>query len=421
MNTTIVDTSKDISIFLEQWNTYESIVVPIWKDLEKHPMNNSLSFLFVRINDNDFVVPFDHVDCLSVDLELGQSDCKKWVWNRKGLLQSDIYIKNTHDIQSHLYFNENKLITDDLSELDIHKHYYRHDVRYNLGKIIPIMKWVEYLKSFTDRIQSDFQSSWVDETMIPILSDIEKLGIRVDVERFKDRWPNSIKHLDNDIVYTEYNPYIITSRPSNRHGGINYGALNKEDGTREILIPRDNHIFLQFDYDAYHPRIIGKMIKYDLPKTSVHQWLAEQYGCSYEESKKRTFQILYGGVTEQDKEIPFFQKVDEFIQKLGLSAEQDGYIQTPKGRKIYLDWIEQPTLQKVFNYFLQATETEFNMSVLSRLASKGYTLPLLYQYDSFLFEYGVEEGTDRAKGLKEELEHFGFPVKASWGTNYSKV
>lgn len=421
MSIHIVETQKDKGTFLKDWNTYESIVVPIWSDLNRHPNNNKLSFLFVRNNDTDFIIPFDHVDCIPIEIDLEKSETSKWIWNRKGFLQTGLNIQNTHDIQSHLYFNENQAIEFDPSDLDIIKHYYRHEVRDNMGKILPIMKWVEYLKPFVDKIESEHESTWADEVMLPILSEIENIGVRVDIDRFCERWPNSVKHLDNDIVYTEYNPYIITSRPSNRHGGINYGALNKQDGTREIIIPRKNHIFLQFDYDAYHPRIIGKLINYDLPETSVHQWLAEQYGCSYEDSKKRTFQILYGGVNDEDREIPFFEEVDKFITKLGLEAEENGYIQTPKGRKIYLDWIESPTLQKVFNYLLQATETEFNMSVLSRLKSKGYTLPLLYVYDSFLFEYGVEEGTERAKGLKKELEHFGFPVKATWGTDYSKV
>ena len=153
----------------------------------------------------------------------------------------------------------------------------------------------------------------------------------------------------------------MTSRPSNRHLGINYGALNKKDGSRECFIPKDGKTFLQFDYDAYHVRIIAKLIGYELPKTSVHQWLADQYECSYDESKGRTFRILYGGVSDEDRKIPFFDKVDEFIRKMHEQAIKNGYLTTPKGRKIALGWIEQPTAQKYFNYIQQASETEFNI------------------------------------------------------------
>jgi len=420
MSTHIVETLQEKDEFIKKWNSHSSIVIPIWTDLERHPMNNDLSFLFVRM-DKDYIIPFEHVDCLPTSIYLGNSEQEKWVWNKKGLLQTGLEIQNLHDIQAHLYFNENRLEEMDFYEIDMVSHYRKADIRETVGKVLPIMKWVEFLKPFVDKIETDFEETWVDTDLIPIMSDVERGGLRVNTERFVQKWTNSIKHLDGDIVYTEYNPYIITSRPSNRHGGINYGALNKNDGTREIIIPRPNHIFLQFDYDAYHPRIIGKLIKYDLPDTSVHQWLADQYGVDYDESKGITFQLLYGGIPEEFREIEFYDKTYKFIEELDKEADRNGYIQTPRGRKIYVDWVEDPNPQKLFNYLLQATETEFNISVLRRLKSRGYTLPVLYQYDSFLFEYEVDEGTERAKELKQELEHFGFPVKASWGTDYSKV
>jgi hypothetical protein len=256
--------------------------------------------------------------------------------------------------------------------------------------------------------------------MIPILSDIERLGITVETGKFFDRWPSNGKHLKGDVIYTEYNPYTITSRPSNRHGGINFSALNKKDGSREVFIPKPGHIFLQFDYDAYHVRLIGKMIRFPLPDTSVHQWLADQYGMEYSESKGRTFRILYGGVSDEDKKIPFFQKVDEFIQKIDSHTTEKGWVST-LNRKIPLSHIENPNPQKVFNYLLQATETEFNIEIMKKLKESGLPLPILYTYDSFLFEYPIDGGTDVAKGIKSVLQYFGFPIKASWGMDYSKV
>jgi hypothetical protein len=255
--------------------------------------------------------------------------------------------------------------------------------------------------------------------MIPILSDIERYGVRVDTKKFIDRWPDGSKQLKKDIIYTEYNPYTITSRPSNRHGGINFSALNKNDGTREVFIPRDGKLYLQFDYDAYHVRIIGKMIGYELPTTSTHQWLADQYEMDYDESKGRTFRILYGGVSEEDKKIPFFKKVDEFIQLSWEATKKTGIIQTPK-RRIPLEWVEQPNGQKVFNYLLQSMETEFNIEVMKKLKENDLPLPILYVYDSFLFEFDGSE-IESIKRVKSVLESFGFPVKPSWGSDYSKV
>jgi hypothetical protein len=259
--------------------------------------------------------------------------------------------------------------------------------------------------------------------MIPILSDIEQWGVGVDREKFIDRFPHSIKHLKGNSIYTQYNPYTITSRPSNRHGGINYSALNKGDGTREVFVPKPGHIFLQMDYDGYHPRIIGKLIGYDLPKTSVHQWLADQYGCTYDEGKGITFQLLYGGIPSEFEEIPYYKGVKEFILRLWEKSNIDGYLQT-KHRRIPLEWIEGNNPQKLFNYLLQATETELNMERLKFILEfiKETKIELsLYTYDSFLFSYPMDSDTSEAKKLKEIVEGAGFPIKASWGTNYSKL
>ena len=416
----IVETNKEKDQFLEYWNNEESTIIPIWEDLERHPMNNRLSFLYVRFSNMDFIISFNHNDCEKVTIDLSISTQSKWIWNKKGFLQADIEIKNLKDVQTSLFFEQNT-IYDFQSKLEgLTSFYHRLGIRDDLGSSIPIMKWGEVLRGIVGEWNIKDTNNWVDETMIPILSDIERMGIQVDTEKFIDRWPNHQKHILLGNVFTEYNPYTITSRPSNRHGGVNFSALNKKDGSRESFVPRDGKLFLQFDYDAYHVRIIAKLIKYKLPDTSVHQWLADQYGCDYDESKGRTFRILYGGVSDEDRKIPFFDKVDTFIRKMQEESIENGYIQTPKGRKIPLGWIEQPNGQKFFNYLLQATETEFNIEVMDKLKKEGLPLPILYTYDSFLFEFDDSE-VETIKKVKSVLESYGFPIKADWGKDYSKV
>ena len=420
----IVETNKEKDQFLEYWNNEKSKIIPIWEDLERHPMNNRLSFLYVQFSNLDFILPFNHNDCEKLEIDLSTSNQTKWIWNKKGFLQTDIKVNNLKDVQTSLFFEKFQLY-DIQSKLEgLTNFYYRLGIRDGLGKSISIMKWGEVLRGIVGEWDIKHTNNWVDETMIPILSDLERSGINVDREKFFDRWPDNSKHIklhpQGDVVYTEYNPYTITSRPSNRHGGVNFSALNKKDGSREAFIPPEDSLFLQFDYDAYHVRIIGKLIKYDLPDTSVHQWLADQYGCDYGESKGRTFRILYGGVSDEDRKIPFFDKVDKFISKMQTEAVRNGYLQTPKGRKIPLEWIEKPNSQKFFNYILQATETEFNIEILNKLKEKGLPLPILYTYDSFLFEFDDSE-VETIKKIKSVLESYGFPVKADWGSDYSKV
>ena len=417
----IVESHSEKEQFLDYWGNESSIVIPIWEDLERHPMTCDLSFLYVAFENLHFVIPFKHNDCEPLDIDLSKSTQPKWVWNKKGLLQTNLGIQNQKDIQTSLFFNNNKLypMRDKIEVLT--NFYTRLGIKDNLGKSISIMKFMEVLEGVVydfGKLTPTF--GWIDDTMIPILSDIERKGIQVDREKFLDRWKDNKKSLWFSRTFTEYNPYTITSRPSNRHLGINYSALNKKDGSREVFIPQKGKSFVQFDYDAYHVRLIGKMIKYDLPETSVHQWLANQYNCGYDESKARTFRILYGGVSDEDRKIPFFDKVDEFIRKMHEESIKNGYLTTPKGRKIPLGWIEQPTAQKYFNYLLQATETEFNIEVMKKLKDESLPLPILYTYDSFLFEFTPEE-KQIVKKVKLILESFGFPTKVEFGNDYSEL
>jgi len=416
----IVETNKEKDQFLEYWNNEESKIIPIWEDLDRHPMTNGLSFLYVRFSNLDFILPFNHNDCEKLEIDLSISNQTKWIWNKKGFLQTDIKVNNLKDVQTSLFFEKFQLYNIESKLEGLTNFYYRLGIRDGLGKSISIMKWGEVLQGIVGEWDIKDTNNWVDETMIPLLSDIERKGIQVDREKFFDRWPDNKKSLWFSHTFTEYNPYTITSRPSNRHLGINYGALNKSDGSRDIFVPKKGKLFLQFDYDAYHVRIIGKLIKYDLPDTSVHQWLADQYGCDYGESKGRTFRILYGGVSDEDRKIPFFDKVDRFISKMQEESIRNGYLQTPKGRKIPLEWIENPNSQKFFNYILQATETEFNIEVMNKLKTLQLPLPILYTYDSFLFEFDETE-VETIKKVKSVLESYGFPVKADWGSDYGKV
>ena len=420
----IVESQSEVNEFLQMWETSPSIIIPIWNDLEKHPLNNELSFLFVRMGNTDFILIYNHIDGKSQQIDLSTSTHPKWVWNKKGLLQMDTNIQNLFDISTHTFFEESRLLELKNEEKQFINHYSRMGIRENLGKIAPLMKWGEHLKSFVDSLTLPTPTpSWMNNDVIPLLSDIERFGVRVDEKKFIDRWPQATKHLKDTTLYTEYNPYTITSRPSNRYGGINFSALNKKDGTRDVFVPKENSIFLQMDYDAYHPRIIGKLIDYELPKTSVHQWLADQYGVPYDESKGITFQLLYGGIPEEFDEIPYYKKVREFIEKLWSKSSEVGYLQT-QHRRIPLSSIEEVNPQKLFNYLLQATETELNMGIMKKVVEfiKQTKIELtLYTYDSFLFSYPLDTPKEDAKKLKEIIESFGFPIKADWGTDYGKL
>jgi hypothetical protein len=136
-------------------------------------MNNELAFLFVRIENTDFILIYNHIDGKSHHLDLSTSTQPKWVWNKKGLLQTDTNIQNIFDISNYNFFEGGKIIPDAVQNQSFISHYIRMGIRENLGKIAPLMKWSEYLKSFISKFNLPTPSkSWIDDTMIPLLSDI---------------------------------------------------------------------------------------------------------------------------------------------------------------------------------------------------------------------------------------------------------
>ena len=114
----IVETNKEKETFLQYWNNEESKIIPIWEDLDRHPMNNGLSFLYVRFRDEetddgylpiDFILPFNHNDCEKLEMDLSTSNQTKWIWNKKGFLQTDIKVNNLKDVQTSLFFEKFQL------------------------------------------------------------------------------------------------------------------------------------------------------------------------------------------------------------------------------------------------------------------------------------------------------------------------
>jgi DNA polymerase I-like protein with 3'-5' exonuclease and polymerase domains len=251
--------------------------------------------------------------------------------------------------------------------------------------------------------------------------------VKVEEEKFIDSFSFNPAFIDGGKVYTQYNPYTTTGRPSNRHLNVNYSALNKSDGTRSAFISRfGGGTLLQFDYESYHIRLIAKLIGYRFPEgITAHQHLADLYGCDYETAKKVTFTYLYGGLDDSARGIPFFIEVDKYIKGLYQKFVISGRLTTPLyKREIHFSKIEGATEQKVFNYLLQALETEINYmkigKVLDWLECKKSKM-VLYTYDAFLIDTHPEERDEILKSVTTIMEEGGFPVRAEEGKNYNDL
>ena len=289
------------------------------------------------------------------------------------------------------------------------------------------MKWYEVLKTIPN-ISTRREWDRKYTSAIKTLGRLEGAGVKVVREKFIDSFNFNEQYLrKNDIVYTQYNPYTTTGRPSNRHLNVNYSALNKSDGTRECFISRHpKGTLIQFDYESYHIRLIAKMVGYEFPKgETAHQHLANLYGCDYETAKKITFTYLYGGLDDNARQIPFFQKVDEYIKKLYQSFVISGKLTTLLyKREIPFSRIEGGNEQKVFNYLLQSLETEINYmkigEVLEYLEGRMSKM-ILYTYDAFIIDTHPVEREMILNDIKEIMEKGDFPVRIEEGKNYNNL
>ena len=260
----IIENDVEFKKFLELYNSTIPSIFYFLTDTIKHPHHNEISFLYVKMDD-DYVLPFNHNDCKNLDkkyLELLKTENKKYVWDVKSL-KHIIDFNNMVDINTLYYLKYNKEI--DLYDLENNTRQFYNSKFYlteDLNSVIPLMKQIEFLEKLILSLNLDYSLENDEYNEISdALFNIENVGL----------------YKDSELVYTQYNPFTATGRPSNRFGGVNYAALNKEDGTRKSYTSRfgTEGKLVEFDYDAYHLRLIGEVVDYKFPEGSVHEHMSK--------------------------------------------------------------------------------------------------------------------------------------------------
>lgn len=417
----LIEDKKTLQRFLEG-NPNIDLIIPVWSSHRAHPLGNRLSFLYFRQSDGkDGIINFNHIDAKKLE----KFDITKLV-NENTLVLDNRYLKTIGLDYEWVHFEENgkPFIFNEVVE-SVYKGY-KNEFK-ELNDCIPLMKWYEVLKTIPN-ISTRREWDRKYTSAIKTLGRLEGAGVKVVEEKFIDSFnfnPQYIKK--GGIVFTQYNPYTTTGRPSNRHLNVNYSALNKSDGTRDMFVSRHpKGTLLQFDYESYHIRLIAKMVGYEFPKgISAHQHLANLYGCDYETAKKITFTYLYGGLDDNARQIPFFELVDKYIKGLYQRFVISGKLTTLLyKREIPFNRIEGANEQKVFNYLLQSLETEINYmkigEVLEYLDGKMSKM-ILYTYDAFVIDTHPIERENLLNDIREIMEKGGFPVKIEEGENYNDL
>ena len=417
---TLVENKKQLKKFIKKYKSEDSILIPISCDSNKHPVDDKLSLLYVQLlNGEEFILPFDHSETLNIDIPNLESDTKKYTYDRKKL-NHFIKLDNVVDVNLLHYMATNVPLS--IEEIDTNAHHFFNMMYYrkkNINTIIPVLKHLEYCRELAKVIKDTIvkHNQYVNVTynneVLDNLTYIESNGLQTT----------------SGLVYSEYNVFTSTGRPSNRFGGINFAALNKSDGSRKQFISRfgKDGMLVEFDYDAYHLRLIGDVVGYNFPNGSVHKHMAKVYGVDYDKSKSLSFKYLYGHIPIDVVQMnPFFGKVYDYINKIWDTYKSENFIVSDiYNKKIFKKNLSDMNKNKVFNYLIQLMETENNMRMLTELIPKleAYKSKLvLYSYDSFLFDFYLPDEIDFLYVMKETIEQKGkYPVKVTKGWNYHRM
>ena len=202
-----------------------------------------------------------------------------------------------------------------------HTFYYRqHTANPITNKLIPISKHYEECENIFDIVLPIIQKFRADNVVYAfnngpltrVFHTIESNGIKVDKQCFIDSYGENLSYpqlnLSKGRIYSQYNLYTLTGRPSNTYNSINFAALDKNNGERLCYRP-SNDKFVEFDIQGYHPRILGDMIDFNFGDRNVYEVLGELLNVTTQEAKELTFKQLYGGVRKGYHDSPFFKDI----------------------------------------------------------------------------------------------------------------
>lgn len=400
-----------------------------------HPALTNVSLVYVRPIEGrkGYVLCVNHNESLLLGWDIVQewlltNTGSLWVLNKKQSMHWFPHGEKLYDVNL-----INPVDLDKISNKECIDYYYKKYPNLpNINALIPISKHYEEselifgmvqntIKNFEPNDQFNFQNSYTSD----VFYRIEKNGVKVDkncfISYYRDKLHFPEFNLFKGKIYSQYNLYNVTSRPSNVYNSINFAALNKENGERQCYIP-ENDRFIEIDFQGYHPRLIGELIGFDFPEyKNTYEYLGWILGVSKQEAKELTFKQLYGGVFKEYQHLEFFQKVQAYVQKQWNLFNNQGYIETPISKyRFEKDKLDEMNPQKLFNYTLQNLETSTNIQILLKihkiLAGKN-TKIVLYTYDSFLLDWDEDE-VEELEAIKNIFKELNLSIKINRGRNY---
>lgn len=386
----------------------------------EHPTQNNVSAVYVRPLEANkgFMLCSNHSETLGIELRHIEEVLKKF---------NKLYCRDKKEL---LHYFPLKTLWDISPPpttyirptTQTHEIFYsQHRKNHEINVVIPIVKHYEICERIYDDLQSNISKDTQYNTFFNtktslVFNALERKGININPEIFSDHFYKT----DETKVYTQYNLKTLTTRPSNRFKGVNYAALNKDNGCRKSFIP-ENDKLVEIDITAYHPTITARLINYDFPTNDIHAAFAKMYGVSRDKAKELTFKQLYGGIFKEYRDIDFFKRVNNFINQKWLEFNTQGFAKCDISHyQFEKDLLDNMNPQKLFNYILQNYETSQNIlilwDILSILRGKKSKL-VLYTYDSFLIDLSKDE-QGLLKDIQKIFENYKLNTKVKYGDDY---
>lgn len=406
---------------LDQLKTFYNIgykqvfmeVIPYNNNL--HPILNKVSLIYIKPLDDDgekgYILSIDHSETLPINIKHINQVLKNF---------ERVYVR---DVKSFLYYFQLKqaytiLYNSKEPNTQVHEYFYhQYPTKQDINRIIPVVKHYEKCEKISQHIK--IPDTLQDNTIVYSLFYIEKNGIKIEPTLFKQYFNPSYENFNikNNKIYTQYNLHTTTGRPSNAFNGINFAALNKENGCRQSFIP-ENDKFIEIDISAYHPTLAAKLINYK-PSKPIYDEFAEYAKIDRNEAKILMFRQLYGGIQKEYQEWEFFKLIQEYINKIWNEFNEIGYVNV-MDRQFYKNELEDMTPQKLFNYILQLLETLTNGHIIKDMIKilKGKnTKIVLYTYDAFLIDLDTDED-ELVNDINNIFKKYKLETKHKYGTSY---
>jgi hypothetical protein len=393
-----------------------------------HPVLTELSLVYIRPlnHKKGYIICLDHNESFSIN----KTEVINWISNNTNRL----WVLDKKEAMHWVYPLKDKLFdvnfieyidTSNVGTKCVDFYYSKYVNLSNINCLIPISKHYEESEALFEIIspiikkpitlQFEFQNFHSTE----VFYQIEKNGINLDkkcfIEHYKEKMHYPEFNINKGRIYTQYNLYTTTTRPSNTFNNVNFAALNKDNGERTCYKPEFDK-FVELDFQGYHPRLIGELVEWHFPNdANTYEILGQSLNVSPQDAKELTFKQLYGGVWSEYQDKPFFKQVNMFIDEMWDTYQYDNSYTT--ANKVFKRDDEDITRNKLFNYIIQSYETSNNVQLLEQVLDylkDKKTKLVLYTYDAFLFDYSQEDGAI----FPEITKTLGYPVSIKQGTSY---